>query len=134
MHGTGCRCRRSELMRRATVFAAVLAVLMLALAGPGVRLGLWTFRTGFHLLQWGAYLGLAAAAVAVVLLLVPATRAPSAAPLVVALGTGRSRSRRSTTSPPTFATHRSSSPCCRSEPTRPIRRPMVARRWPRPRR
>jgi uncharacterized protein (DUF1499 family) len=75
-------------MRRTTLLAAVLAFLMLALAGPGVRLGLWTFRTGFHLLQWGAYLGLAAAALALVMLLVPAWRAPSAMPLVVAIGLG----------------------------------------------
>ena len=28
--------------------------------GPGVRLGLWSFRTGFDFLRWGAYLGMAA--------------------------------------------------------------------------
>jgi uncharacterized protein (DUF1499 family) len=75
-------------MRRMTLLAAVLAILMLTLAGPGLRMGLWTIGTGFHLMQWGAYLGLAAAAVALVLLLVPAWRAPSAVPLVVAVGLG----------------------------------------------
>lgn len=75
-------------MRRTTVLAAVLTALMLALAGPGVRLGLWTIGTGFQLMKWGAYLGLAAAAVALVLLLVPAWRAPSALPLLGAIGLG----------------------------------------------
>ena len=67
-------------MRRMTVLAAVLAILMLALAGPGVRLGLWTFRTGFHVLQWSAHLGSAVLVVALVQLLVPAWRAPSPLP------------------------------------------------------
>ena len=39
-------------MRRATVAAAVLAALLLLLAGPGVRLGLWTFSAGFTLMRW----------------------------------------------------------------------------------
>jgi uncharacterized protein (DUF1499 family) len=71
-----------------TILAAVLAILMLALAGPGVRFGLWAIGTGFHLLQWAAYLGLAAAAVALVQLLVPTWRAPSVLSLVAALGLG----------------------------------------------
>lgn len=75
-------------MRRMTVVLAVLAILMLALAGPGVRLGLWSIRGGFSLLQWGAYLGLAVAAVALIQLLVPAWRAPSGTPLLLALGLG----------------------------------------------
>jgi uncharacterized protein (DUF1499 family) len=56
--------------------AAGLAALMLLLAGPGVRLGLWSFRTGFDVLRWGAYLGLIAGALALVQLLVPRWRAP----------------------------------------------------------
>jgi uncharacterized protein (DUF1499 family) len=47
----------------------VAAVLVLA-AGPGTRFGLWNYRTGFSALRWGAYAGLAAAAVAVLLLIV----------------------------------------------------------------
>jgi uncharacterized protein (DUF1499 family) len=57
-----------------SLVAAALAVLLLLLAGPGVRLGLWSFRTGFDLLRWGAYLGLVALAVALVQLLVPRWR------------------------------------------------------------
>ena len=45
------------------------AALVLA-AGPGSRFGLWDFRTGFGALRWGAYAGLAAAAVAVLLFIV----------------------------------------------------------------
>ena len=47
----------------------VAAVLVLA-AGPGTRFGLWDFRSGFSALRWGAYAGLAAAAVALLLFIV----------------------------------------------------------------
>jgi uncharacterized protein (DUF1499 family) len=57
-----------------SLVAAVLAALLLLLAGPGVRLGLWSFRTGFDLLRWSAYLGLVALAVALVQLVVPRWR------------------------------------------------------------
>jgi Uncharacterized protein conserved in bacteria len=75
-------------MRRATVAAAVIAALLLLLAGPGVRLGLWTFRLGFSMLRWGAYLGLAAAVVALLQLLWRRTRGPSPWPLLGALVLG----------------------------------------------
>ena len=51
------------------LLGVVAAVLVLA-AGPGTRFGLWDFRTGFGALRWGAYAGLAAAAVAVLLFIV----------------------------------------------------------------
>lgn len=44
---------------------AVIAIIILLLAGTGYRLEWWEFRTGFVLLQWGAYLGVAAAVLAV---------------------------------------------------------------------
>jgi uncharacterized protein (DUF1499 family) len=47
----------------------VAAMLVLA-AGPGTRFGVWDFRTGFSALRWGAYAGLAAVALAVLLLIV----------------------------------------------------------------
>lgn len=40
---------------------ALLAGLLVLLAGPGSRWGWWHFRTGFTMLKWGAYLGIAAA-------------------------------------------------------------------------
>ncbi|MDQ3136805.1 MAG: DUF1499 domain-containing protein, partial [Gemmatimonadota bacterium] len=61
-------------MRRTTLTFAIFAALLLLAAGPGSRFGLWSFGTGFDLLRWGAYLGLAAAAVALVQLLVPRWR------------------------------------------------------------
>lgn len=48
---------------------AILAVTLLALAGPGTRLGLWDFRFGFLLIRWGAYLGIAGAGLGLLLLL-----------------------------------------------------------------
>ncbi|HEX2187941.1 MAG TPA: DUF1499 domain-containing protein [Longimicrobiaceae bacterium] len=45
---------------------ALLAGLLVLLAGPGSRWGWWDFRTGFTLLRWGAYLGIAAAIVCAV--------------------------------------------------------------------
>ena len=59
-------------MRRLRGLAPViagLAVLLLVTAGPGTRVGLWDFRTGFQLLRWGAYLGIAGAGLGVVALL-----------------------------------------------------------------
>jgi uncharacterized protein (DUF1499 family) len=55
---------------------AALALLLLLLAGPTVRLGLWDFTTGFSLLRWAAYLGLAGVAVAVAALLTRTGRRP----------------------------------------------------------
>jgi uncharacterized protein (DUF1499 family) len=44
-------------------FLAVLAALAVMLAGFGTRWGLWHFRTGFAILGWAAYTGMAAALV-----------------------------------------------------------------------
>jgi uncharacterized protein (DUF1499 family) len=75
-------------MRRVTLAAAVIAVLLLLLAGPGVRIGLWTFRSGFSLLQWAAYLGLAVVAAALLQLLSARMRGPRPWPLLVAVVLG----------------------------------------------
>jgi hypothetical protein len=48
----------------------LLAAVSVLAAGPGTRFGLWDFRTGFSALRWGAYAGVAAVAVAVLLFLV----------------------------------------------------------------
>jgi uncharacterized protein (DUF1499 family) len=44
----------------------VLTALAVMLAGFGSRWGWWHFRTGFEILKWGGYAGLAAAAVSLV--------------------------------------------------------------------
>lgn len=53
---------------------SIIAAGLLLVAGPGTRLGLWEFATGFQLMRWAAYAGLAAAVLAVLMLLVPRAR------------------------------------------------------------
>ena len=54
---------------RAIVFAAaLLALLLVIFAGPGTKYGWWNYRIGLYMLQFGAYIGLAAAVAAVVLI------------------------------------------------------------------
>ena len=43
--------------------AALIALVLLVVAGPGYRLGLWPFRLGFNILGFSAWLGMGAAAV-----------------------------------------------------------------------
>jgi uncharacterized protein (DUF1499 family) len=57
------------MMRRMVLALAVLAIALLVLAGPGSRLGVWEFATGFVMLRWAAYLGIATAVLGLVLLL-----------------------------------------------------------------
>lgn len=52
--------RSSLLLPMAALGLALVAILLLAAAGPGSRLGLWHFRTGFDLLKYGAWCGLLA--------------------------------------------------------------------------
>ncbi len=77
----------SALIRRLAPLVAVVAVVLLTIAGPGSRLGLWDFGTGFLLLRWGAYLGILAGGLGLVSLL---RRAPGSRtwPTVAALGLG----------------------------------------------
>jgi uncharacterized protein (DUF1499 family) len=70
------------------VLLAALAAALLLVAGPGYRLDLWEFRTGFKLMRWGAWLGIAAAALALVALLVPRLRKGHEAGLAIALLVG----------------------------------------------
>lgn len=71
--------------RMVALVVAIAAVVLLALAGPGTRLGLWDFRTGFTLLRWGAYLGMAGVVLAIVAFAVPASRRAGLAMPLVAL-------------------------------------------------
>lgn len=70
---------------------AIAAAAALLLAGPGTRLGLWEFGTGFLLMRGAFFVGVAAALFAVVLLIIPKTRRAGgkglAAALVIALAT-----------------------------------------------
>lgn len=72
-----------------TAFAiAVIAALLLFIAGPGARMDWWDFRFGFLLLRWALFIGLAAAVLAAVLFVIPKTRAGNVALLTVAFLTG----------------------------------------------
>jgi uncharacterized protein (DUF1499 family) len=44
---------------------AVVAALIVMLAGPLSRIGLWDYRAGFQILKWGSYLALAGAAIGI---------------------------------------------------------------------
>lgn len=67
---------------------AALALLALLIAGPGVRLELWDFRFGLRLMQYAAYAGLGAGALALIGLLWPRVRRQGAGLLSVALAIG----------------------------------------------
>jgi uncharacterized protein (DUF1499 family) len=47
-----------------------VALLLIGIGGPGTRFGWWDFRMGFKLMKYGAYLGIAAAVLAIAALLV----------------------------------------------------------------
>lgn len=51
---------------------AVAAFVMLLASGPGTRMGLWPWQTGFALLTWATYTGLAAGVGALVLIVLMA--------------------------------------------------------------
>jgi uncharacterized protein (DUF1499 family) len=56
--------------------AALLAAAILLASGPGVRLGLWPYQTGFLLMRIAVFLGGAAALLALVGLFMPKARSP----------------------------------------------------------
>jgi uncharacterized protein (DUF1499 family) len=68
--------------------AALIAALLLLVAGPGTRFGVWEFGTGFLLMRIAFFAGLAVAASALVLLLVPKTRQVGTGVLAAALVIG----------------------------------------------
>ena len=67
------------------VLLSLVAALLLLAAGPGTRLELWEFRSGFALMRWAAFIGLAGAALALVMLLLPRTRRSGRVGLLVAV-------------------------------------------------
>lgn len=67
---------------------AVLAALLLLLSGPGARFEIWDFRFGFTLLRGAFFIGLGAAVVSAILLLVPKVRSQGPLQLGVALVLG----------------------------------------------
>lgn len=53
------RAPRRTPLALAALALALIALLMLFLSGPGTRFGMWDFRTGFTLLRYAAYAGMA---------------------------------------------------------------------------
>jgi hypothetical protein len=68
--------------------AALSAVALLLVSGLGNRFGWWPYRTAFEVLRWASYVGLAAAAAAIIALAIPRLRAGWARVLVGALAVG----------------------------------------------
>lgn len=59
---------------RLVLLPAAIAAFLLLVGGPGTRFGLWAFPAGFLMMRWAAYLGLAAAGLALTFLIIPRTR------------------------------------------------------------
>jgi uncharacterized protein (DUF1499 family) len=72
-------------LRRVALGLALLALLILALSGPGVRLGLWPFIAGILALPVAGLIGLVAAVLAIVGLSRPRFRQAGAVVFVVTL-------------------------------------------------
>ena len=51
-------------LRSLAVIVALIGALLLLASGAGVRLGLWTYATGFALLRYAGYTGIAAGVLA----------------------------------------------------------------------
>jgi len=62
-------------LRPLSLLVALVALVMLALSGPGVRFELWSYRTGLILFRWTAYVAIAASLVAALALAIPKVRA-----------------------------------------------------------
>lgn len=81
---TEARFSRGAIAVGAVSISAVAVVLLLA-AGPGTRMGLWTFRTGFQLLRYAVYVGMAGAALALVALVATSRRGLAVLALLLGL-------------------------------------------------
>jgi uncharacterized protein (DUF1499 family) len=60
---------RMAKARAITLVLAIVALVMVVGAGPGTRHGLWSWAMGLGMLKWATYLGMLAAVVAAVLVL-----------------------------------------------------------------
>jgi uncharacterized protein (DUF1499 family) len=70
----------------AALAVALIAVGLLLASGPGTRAGWWDFRTGFRLLSWGAYAGIAAAVLGVAVIALGRRRTIVLGVLAIVLG------------------------------------------------
>ena len=61
-----------DTARILTLITAAVALAMVVFAGPGTRMGLWSWQLGFDIVKWAFYVGVAASisAVALVIMLI----------------------------------------------------------------
>jgi uncharacterized protein (DUF1499 family) len=78
--------RIGRVMATLAMVAGLVALVFLAVAGPGARMGWWHFRVGFNLLRWAAYGAAGAFVVAALALVLGGARRRAALALVVSLG------------------------------------------------
>lgn len=71
--------------RSFAILVVAVAALVLLVTGPGVRLGWWSFRTGFQMLRWAVYLAVAGGLLSLAALVATRPRRGGAAALVGAL-------------------------------------------------
>jgi uncharacterized protein (DUF1499 family) len=76
-----------KLLRLLPVVALIGLVLLL-IAGPGTRLGLWDFRSGFTLMRWALYFGGAGILLGVLAVLIPSVRRQRLTSLLLAIAIG----------------------------------------------
>ncbi|MDQ3287533.1 MAG: DUF1499 domain-containing protein [Pseudomonadota bacterium] len=67
---------------------SLAATILLLMAGPGVRAGWWEFSTGFQILKWAAFTGIAGALVALIMVAIPRVRRSGLPSLMFALVLG----------------------------------------------
>lgn len=80
------RAPRRTPLALAALAVALIALLLLFLSGPGTRFGMWDFRTGFQLLRYGAYAGIAAAVLGLIALMLTRGRGRVIAAVALLMG------------------------------------------------
>ena len=61
-------------LRPLALIVSLVALLMLAMSGPGVRFDLWSYGRGLLVFRWTAYLAIAGALLAAIALAIPSVR------------------------------------------------------------
>ena len=77
---------RGNPMAGIALATALVAALLVLLPGPGTRMGLWHFSTGFTLMRWGAYLAMVAIVLSIAALVLVRGKRRGVLPSVLALG------------------------------------------------
>lgn len=80
--------RAMAWLRPLAIAVAFVALAMIVLSGPLTRFDVWSYRTGLTVFRYSAYVGIAAAVLAVVALLLPSVRSRGAKLPIAALLVG----------------------------------------------